>query len=333
VTVDESFDVVVVGAGISGIAAARELVTAGLRVAVLDMGQRIGGRMATRTMRDTGTECDGRRVDIAAAYFTASGADFAEVADRWCADGLARPWTDTLTVIGAGQRRTTTGPMRYGTPGGLRSLVEDLAAALPVGVVQSPTRVERVTSGRVECVGGQEFAARAIICAMPDPQAATIVEHPAVREVAAASEWAPVISLLSVHAERTWADFDAAFVNDHPDLALIADDGARRGDAAPVLVSHSTAPRAAQHLSDPATAAGPLTAALLELMPEVGAPVWSDTKRWSLARPIAARPEPFHWDADAGIGLCGDGWQGIARIESAWASGRDLGRTIATALA
>ena len=51
--------VIVVGAGISGVAAARELRDAGLPVVVLDRGRRIGGRMASRTI-------DGRPVDIGA---------------------------------------------------------------------------------------------------------------------------------------------------------------------------------------------------------------------------------------------------------------------------
>ena len=41
-------DVVIVGGGIAGLVAARELVASGLRVIVLEKGRGVGGRMATR---------------------------------------------------------------------------------------------------------------------------------------------------------------------------------------------------------------------------------------------------------------------------------------------
>ena len=54
---------IVVGAGISGLLAARELSDAGWRVTVLDKGRGVGGRMATRR---TG----GARFDHGAQFFT-----------------------------------------------------------------------------------------------------------------------------------------------------------------------------------------------------------------------------------------------------------------------
>ena len=48
-----------IGGGISGIACATALADAGLSVDVLDRGHRLGGRLATQTLRDTGTACDG----------------------------------------------------------------------------------------------------------------------------------------------------------------------------------------------------------------------------------------------------------------------------------
>jgi monoamine oxidase len=47
----KAFDTVVIGAGVSGLAAARALVNAGQRVAVVEAGHRIGGRIFTRRER------------------------------------------------------------------------------------------------------------------------------------------------------------------------------------------------------------------------------------------------------------------------------------------
>ena len=123
-------DVVVVGAGLAGVACARELTEAGLDVRVLDRGHRPGGRMASRRLW-------GRPTDLGASYFTVDDPGFAAVVDDWSARGLAAPWTDAFTVLGEGERRTSTGPVRWGAPGGLRSLVEDLASDLDVEKVDA----------------------------------------------------------------------------------------------------------------------------------------------------------------------------------------------------
>ena len=145
-----------VGAGISGVAAARELRDAGLPVVVLDRGRRIGGRMASRTI-------DGRPVDIGASYFTVSDPAFETVVADWQQRGLAHPWTDTFQMRDGNETSSKSGPMRWGTPHGLRSLVEDLAAGLDV---RSQT-VAQIGPG--PSVDGQP--ASAVLLAMPDPQA------------------------------------------------------------------------------------------------------------------------------------------------------------------
>ena len=89
--------VVVVGAGIAGIACARELAGAGVAVRVLERARVVGGRMASRRLH-------GRPVDLGAAYFTVADPEFAQVVDGWQAAGLARPWTDTLAVLEGGTR-------------------------------------------------------------------------------------------------------------------------------------------------------------------------------------------------------------------------------------
>ena len=108
--------VVVVGAGIAGIACARELAAAGVEVRVLERARVVGGRMASRRLH-------GRPVDLGAAYFTVSDPEFARVVEGWRAAGLARPWTDSLAVFENGTRGAAPGPMRWAAPDGLRSLV------------------------------------------------------------------------------------------------------------------------------------------------------------------------------------------------------------------
>jgi renalase len=312
-------DVAVVGGGISGIACAAALADAGLTVDVFDRGHRLGGRLATQTLRDTGTPCDGRVVDVGAAYFTVDDMGFGQVVGDWIDRGMVRPWTDTFHLAdGSAVLGTKTGPMRYAAPRGLRSLVEDLASELPSDLVEirhpiDVTELHRTPDG--VRVADRDY--RAVALCGPDPQMASLAQ------TSDAPLWEPVIALTAIYAERTW-DFDGAFVNDDPVLSFIADDGSRRGDEAPVLVAHSTPVMAAGHLAEPITAAPAMLAVLRSLTGS--APEWFTAKRWTYARPAHARPEAYSFDGV--IGRAGDGWNGEPRTQSAWVSGDALGRAM-----
>ncbi|MCF6737250.1 NAD(P)/FAD-dependent oxidoreductase [Blastococcus sp. KM273129] len=312
----DSSPVTVIGAGIAGLACARVLRDAGRDVQVLDRGRAPGGRLSSRTVR-------GRPVDLGASYLTAGeGSPFAAVVADWVARGLARPWTDTFAVAGpGGLRDRKSGPMRYGTPGGSRSLATDLASGLPV---RSGTTVREVTAG--PAVDGR--AVPAAVLAMPGPQAARLLDPagPAGR-LAAAETWQPALAVVLGWTGRRWpADLHGAFVHDDPAVEWIADDGDRRGDGAPVLVAHTTAALAAAHLEDPAGAVPAVVSAVRSALGIDAEPGWTDVHRWTFARPAAPREEPFGL-AD-GIGLCGDGWHAPAKVEGAWSSGTALGRAL-----
>ncbi len=318
--------VVVVGAGISGVACARELHEAGVGVRLLDRGRRLGGRMASRRF-------DGRPADIGASYLTVDDDDFAAVVDRWREQGLARPWTDTFGVLAPGEEpEATTGPVRWGTPGGIRTLVEALAEGLDVVSGHEVTRVGRVRDGGLEVDGA---GARAVVLAMPDPQAARLLDPVEHAEVLAALDvdFEPVLALTATYDARCWRDLPhGAFVNDDPLLSWIADDGRRRGDDAPVLVAHSTPELAVQHLADPAGAGPALVAALERLVGARRVPVETHVHRWSLARPARGREHATYLLGDDLLGVCGDAWSARPRVEGAWLSGRDLGRELARRL-
>lgn len=318
-------DVAVVGGGISGIACARALADAGLTVDVFDRGQRLGGRLAAQTLRDTGTPYDGRPVDVGAAYFTVEDPLFTEVVADWIDRGKARPWTDTFHVAdGTGLLGTKLGPMRYAAPRGLRSLVEDLAVHLPSDLVSitHPVEVESVrVEGEGVLVDGTAY--RAVALCGPDPQMTRLVP------AAPGPVWEPALALTAVYDERTWPEVDGVFVNDDPVLSFIADDGRRRGDDAPILVAHSTPVLAALHLDEPVTGAPAMLAALLRVLAG-SEPRWFSIKRWGFAKPAAARPEPYAFDGV--VGRAGDAWAGRPRTEAAWISGHALGAAIAESM-
>jgi renalase len=307
--------VVVVGAGIAGIACAAQLRAAGVAVRVVERAGTVGGRMASPHLQ-------GRPVDLGAAYFTVRDPEFAHVVQRWQSAGLARPWTCELAVLRlGGEWERTPGPVRWAAPGGLRSLVHELADGVDVELGRAVRTV-----GPGPLVDGEP--ADTVVLAMPDPQALRLLppDTPAAAQLAG-REWHPVVAVAAGWARRSWPDLPAAFVNDHAVLALVADDGHRRGDGAPVLVAHTTAALARAHDADPDGAVAPVLAALRELLGVADPPAWTRAHRWRLAAPAGSRDRAFHL-GDDGIALAGDGW-GSSRIETAWRSGTLLGRAIA----
>src|SRR5687768_15077050 len=99
--------VVVIGAGVAGLACARALRDAGVPVRVLERAAAPGGRLG-------GDVLDGRPVDLGAAYFTASDPGFAAVVSRWQERGLAHPWSRDFLVYGeAPVRGSGDAPVRW----------------------------------------------------------------------------------------------------------------------------------------------------------------------------------------------------------------------------
>lgn len=309
--------VAVVGAGIAGVACARALAAAGVEVVVHERSRSVGGRMASPRLHE-------RPVDTGAAYFTVSSPEFDAVAGSWADRGLAHVWTTTMGVYSPAGSTTKSGPPRWSAPGGLRSLVVDLADGLDVRL-GSP--VSAVGPGLT--VDGT--AHDAVVLAMPDPQALSLLDsaHVAARAELADRDWRPVIAVAVGTRERTWGELTAMFVNDHPVLALVADDGARRGDGAAVLLAHTTNALAAVHLDNPDAVVPAVLDAVADVLGGRLTVVWTHAHRWTFAQPAGSR-EQTHWLAD-GLGLCGDGW-GASKVETAWASGTAMGVAVAQSL-
>jgi renalase len=322
---------VVVGAGIAGAACALAMRRAGLPVRVLDRGKRVGGRMA---LREEVLDGRGRVVDIGASYFTVSDPGFAEVVEGWRRRGLAREWTDTFAVVSFdAPARSSSGPVRWAAPGGLRSLVEDLLAGLDLRSRHEVERVDADASG--VSVDGQPAAAVAL--AMPQPQAIDLLPTPVADrlDLDSGRNWSPTLTVWAGWRQRWWPALDGAFVEGSELLERIADDGRRRGDDAPVLVAHSTAEFAARHLDDPDAGIGPVLTELAVLLGAAGrppAPEFARAHRWSLASPSTAQERPFALDDEVLVGVCGDAWGPRSRVEQAWLSGNALGEELARRL-
>ena len=318
----------VVGGGISGIACAASLASSGIAVTVRERGRGLAGRMASRTLRDSGTAFDGRVTDIGASYFTAREPAFVDLVDRLISRGVVRPWTTAFHVADpSGITGVSTGPMRYAATRGLRSVVVALAEeADGLSIELSSEVAEVAAAGGRMTVDGSPVGGVALC--LPQPQAERIAEGLPARPPV----WEPVIAVTCVFDRRRWIELDGVFVNDDPVITWIADDGSRRGDDAPVLVAHVHPVLAARHLDAPAAVVPMAVAAVQRVLSIQAYPDWVDAHRWTLAKPMTGREEPFWLADDRHLGLAGDAWSGGPRVEAAWLSGHRLGLELARRL-
>lgn len=82
---DQGTDVAIVGAGITGLMAARALDRSGARVVVLEKGPVVGGRMTTKQFGDA-------VFDLGVQNFTARSDRFRACVKEWVASGVAASW-------------------------------------------------------------------------------------------------------------------------------------------------------------------------------------------------------------------------------------------------
>ena len=110
-----SADVVIVGAGMSGLTAALTLAEAGAKVLVVDKGRSVGGRLATRRI---GTAV----LDHGAQFFTVRSESFRAAVSQWEADRVVSVWTNGFDPD------NRDGHPRYRTEAGMSQLAKHLAA-------------------------------------------------------------------------------------------------------------------------------------------------------------------------------------------------------------
>ncbi len=322
-------DVLVIGAGIAGVTAARALQRAGERVEILEKSRGVGGRTATRTLH-------GVRVDHGAQFFTARDPRFEqEVADAIAA-GVVVQWAEGLPVWhgAAGDLTAPGGHPRYVCPDGMTALAKHVARDLHVTPSATVTRITSAGDGwRVEGLDGRVWDAERIVLTAPVPQALALLEdaHVAadVRASLEAITYAPCWTIIAGYADVPVPAWPALRFTEHPDLALVGNDASRRRHADhAVLVLHATVAYSRSRFDAPASVVvDDLLQAAAAALPWAATPSWVEGQRWRYARPEAQHDQEAVVVAP-GLVLAGDGFGGD-RVEGAYLSGLAAATAIA----
>ena len=315
--------VAVIGAGLSGLIAARRLRASDVAAVVFDKGRGVGGRMSTR--RTPGEA----RFDHGAQYFTVRDERFRTQAHDWLEAGVVAPWHGRIAVIEGGGIRTS--PIlrdRFVGVPGMNAVCKHLADGLDVRCGVGVGAVERVGSRwrLTDDAGSSLGEFDQILSTAPAPQTAALLA--AVPGVAAAAAQVQMHQCWAVMAEfdaPLLAEFDGAFVNEGP-LSWLARDTSKPGRVAlaggDCWVLHGSHAWSAAHLdAAPEEVARKLLAAFFVAARVSPAPTRSlVAHRWLYSSPVEPRPERFLRDDRLQAYAAGD-WCGGPRVEGAFLSG------------
>lgn len=305
--------VVVIGAGIAGAAAARTLADAGCQVRIIEKSRGPGGRMATR-------HGDGGDFDHGAQYFTARDPGFQAWLDSACRQGHVAQWPPIGRAVAAGGARWV------GTPGMnavARSLLgDDIELVTRTEVAQMRRRSDRWHL--LDTAGREAATADAVVVSAPAPQAVALLQPlPALAHAAARASMAPCWALRVVLRRGVELPTNSGESDEGP-VAWWALNSSKPGrpDGLPHLVVHAGVEFSRTWLeAGPDDVRAQLLPGVLQLLQLQQADVVSaDAHRWRFARveqPLGV--DALH-DREARVVAVGD-WCLGPRVESAWLSG------------
>ncbi len=298
--------VVIVGAGLSGLVAAQSLRQAGVAVTVLDKGNRAGGRMATRPF-------EGAIFDYGAQFFTVRSEKFASLQRAWEAKGLVRVW---CRGFGAEQ----DGHPRYIAPAGMNSIAAHLAQGVEVRCGVKVSRIFK--SGKhwtLETDFDEVLLADALIVTTPVPQTLALLDCEMAGEDRAALErieYERCLALMAILEEP--ADLPepgARQIAGGEPISWIADN--RRKGVSPFSNSvtiHAGPQFSLENWERPAEEVAE------RLLVGYRAAAWK-LHRWKFAKPSVLHPERcLAVSGEVPLVLAGDAF-GEARVEGAVLSG------------
>lgn len=325
-------EVVVIGAGMAGTAAATALARQGVAVHVIDKGRHAGGRMATR-MREDGAW------DHGAQYFTARDPRFVRRVGHWQELGLVAAWEARHARRRGGETQPDiANDRRWVAVPAMHALCARLLDGVPLTSGRAVAAIER-DGARWRLADGDGATIRhadAVLVTAPTAQAAALLAGPAPALAQAAARarhapcWAAMLRLTQAH-DPGWD----TLIADDPVIAWTANQASKPGRGArPCWVVHAQSDWSEANIEGDADSVAALLAARwVEISgADTGIVATTAAHRWRYARLTATTGEPAHWNAASGLGLAGDACGG-ARIEDAWLSGEALaGRVLASLL-
>lgn len=278
-------DLLVIGAGMAGLTAARLVREQGRTVQVVDKGRGFGGRMATRRMA-------GGRLDHGAQFFTVNTPEFEAMVRTWEDAGVAMTWC-------RGFRPAQDGRWCWRGAGGMTDIAKFLARDLDV--VRGRRIVKLVMEAdhwRAESEDGAVLRGRSLLTTAPIPQALDIF---AASEIALPEDvdqalrrldYEPSFALLAALDGPSGIPAPGGVKLETGPLAWIADNQQKGISETETVTAHARGSYAEAHFDDDKDGIRDAMVAALE--PHLQARVVeAQLHRWKFSIPKTLHPDRF----------------------------------------
>ena len=320
-------NVAIVGAGISGLFAARTLQDHGTNVKVFEKSRGVGGRMATRRAEGETT------FDFGAQYFTARDPRFIRYVDSWFEQGIVARWPDRqlgaaqkIVVLKNGVQSESDSEDRFVAVPTMNSICKHLAEHLEIQTQTRIARIDRFDDG-VKLVGESEESLgtydRLIISAPAAQSAELLADFPVLANQISKLEMSPCWAVMASFAKPVTDQWVGAFLHDSF-LSWAARNNTKPGRHcdAEQLILHACPEWTAENWERSSIEVA--NAMLEEFWLVAGirpqATLHLQVHRWKYAKPVNAAAVPCFMDKSAAVTCCGD-WAGGSRVEGAFLSG------------
>ena len=316
-------DVLIIGAGISGLMAATKLKESGSSVTVLDKGRNHGGRMATRTF-------DGAIFDHGAQFFTVRQPIFQTYVEQWSAADIIKIWFES-------ECNQSKKHPRWVAHQGMNSLPKHIAKNLDVYLSKEVIKLSyNHQKWTAFCQDGTDYSGIHLLITTPTPQTTRLLEtthFPLPSNMQHALQnirYEKGLSILLRLKDPSGLPEPGGIKYDHPKISWIADNQMKGISNLPALTIHTT--------SDFATATWEYThdekieLILDEIKSLMTLSIKSaQTHRWGYTLPINPNKEKSLTSPDLHLTLAGDAFGG-PRVEGSACSGLHAAKQITLAI-
>lgn len=315
-------NVLIVGAGISGLMAANRLQQEGKRVLVVDKESDVGGRMTTRHVGPG-------RADHGAQFFTVRTAEFRHYVNKWMADGLifewSRGWSDGSLDIAK-----PDGYPRYAVRDGMAAVPKHLAQQIDVRTgVKLINLTQQDKQWQAVDENGNQYTSDAVILTPPVPQSLTLLRagntvlHPHDTAALERISYAPCLCGIFWVKGKVYLPAPGALQRPLSPISWIADNQRKGISPAATLITVHSGPLFSQdHYEDREdVVVSNLYAALKPHLDDIAIVETTQYKRWRYSLPITLHPERILYARDVPpLIFAGDAFK-EPRIEGAVLSG------------
>jgi renalase len=326
------YDVIIVGAGLSGLVAARELQQAGKKIAILDKGRSVGGRLATRRLGDG-------RADHGAQFFTVRTPEFQAQADRWLADDVIRVWSYGWSD-GSLKRTPIDGHPRYVANEGMNQLARHIEAELTDVDIFTETHVRQLDDIETEwCVTTHDqcaYTAGVLLLTPPVPQSLALLGSLDLGDVRTALEriqYGPCLcGLFVLDGEPNLPD-PGGIQRFGETMYWLADNQRKGISDTHIITIHAEQRWSRQYYdADDTEVLRQMADHLRPFLPDSVTIQDSQLKKWRYSVPLTTHPDDYVWYAPRRLAFAGDAFGGRGRIEGAFLSGLAVGQALVNAL-